>query len=100
MGLKILRKRYLDKLFVDNHDEIMTVLGLFMIGFFPCFPAVFYFLYNKTGSLYFQVVIGVCILVLEAMSGTCGTRVAHKKGSLRDTLHKRAEATLTRYCFG
>ena len=68
--------------------------------FFFFFPAVFYFLYNKTGSLYFQVVIGVCILVLEAMSGTCGTRVAHKKGSLRDTLHKRAEATLTRYCFG
>ena len=100
MGLKILRKRFLDKLFVDNHDEKMAVLGLFMIGFFPCFPAVFYFLYSKTGSLYFRVINSVCILVLEAMSGTYGTRVAHKKGSLRDTLHKRAEATLTRYCFG
>lgn len=98
MVLKILRKLFLLELFVDNHDEKMTVLGIFMIGFFLVFPAVFYFLYSKTGSLYFRVIISVCILVLEAMSGTYGTRVAHKKGTLRDTLHKRAEATLTRYC--
>ena len=100
MVLKILRKLFLLELFVDNHDEKMTVLGIFMIGFFLVFPAVFYFLYSKTGSLYFRVINSVCILVLEAMSGTYGTRVAHKKGTLRDTLHKRAEATLTRYCFG
>ena len=98
MVLKILRKLFLLELFVDNHDEKMTVLGIFMIGFFLVFPAVFYFLYSKTGSLYFRVINSVCILVLEAMSGTYGTRVAHKKGTLRDTLHKRAEATLTRYC--
>lgn len=98
MVLKILRKLFLLELFVDNHDEKKTVLGIFMIGFFLVFPAVFYFLYSKTGSLYFRVINSVCILVLEAMSGTYGTRVAHKKGTLRDTLHKRAEATLTRYC--
>lgn len=84
-------------MFVANHDEKMAVLGSKMIGFFRCFPALICFLCSKKESLYTTVAFCFCILVLEAMSSPYGTRVTHKKGTLRDTLHKRAEATLTRY---